>query len=422
MHNTPKQERTVFDPGITRLSGGIPLVYDIVPSVDSCAIGIWVKAGTRDEPRGQAGVAHFVEHTSFRRTANRSTRKIASDFENVGAYANAYTTKEETCYYVRTLRKHVPSVLRTIADVVISPTFDERDIEKERSIITEEIRAYEDEAEELIFDEAEQQLFGDHPLGVPIVGTPKSVSRITAAQVKQFHSKHYHSGSVVLTVSGNVDIDSFAEQANEILRIPAKRTRPLKRTLPPATKPSGLVLMRPVQQSHLLWHIRTPGFHSKHRSALLLLNVILGDGMTSRLNVRIREAKGLAYSVYSQLQLFTDVGMFCVYAGVEANKFHKAMGMIEREIAILGKDGVKISELKRAKEQLRASKIMSLESLSSRMSMLGKGMLDEGAPENPFDTIARIDKVTLDEINEQARKICSREWSKCIIQPDPSKQ
>jgi len=410
--------RSLFSPQVTILDCGVPLITDNVPSVDSCAIGIWVQAGTRDEQRGQAGIAHFVEHTSFRRTKNRTTRRIARDFENVGAYANAYTTKEETCFYARTLREHAPSILRTLADVVLSPAFDRHDFEKERSIISEEIRSYEDEAEELIFDEAELQLFGKHALGNPIVGTLKSVASLTPQHVKDFHQRHYHAGSMVLTVSGNIDVDSFVRDANNALSGVTKPKRQTLRKAPDKIKPSEHILLRHVQQAHTLWHVRTPGFQKKDRFALMLLNVILGDGMTSRLNIRIRESKGLAYSVYSQLQLFKDVGMFSVYAGVDEKKLGKAMLMLEHELDLLGKDGVKRSELQRAKQQLRASKIMSLESLSARMTMLGKGMLDEGQPEDPMDTIDSIENVSLEEINALARRMCDpHRWSRCIIQP-----
>lgn len=410
--------KSVFKPRIDQTPGGIRIVADVVPFVESCAIGIWIKAGTRDEPKGRAGVAHFVEHTSFRRTRNRTSRQIARDFENVGAYANAYTTKEETCYYVRTLSEYIPTVIRTLTDVVLWPTFEASDVEKERDIIAEEIRAYEDEIEEFIFDESELQLFGPHPLGLPIVGTNQSVSRISAADVKDFHNKHYHTASIIVTVSGNIDADEFIALSAGILTSARRGHRTMKRSTPPAVTPSEQIIRRPIQQAHLLWHTRTNGFDSKDRFALMLLNVVLGDGMTSRINQRFRETKGIAYNVYSHLQLFSDVGMFGVYAGLDEKKADRSRLIIEREIDILGKSGVKPVELRRAKEQVRAAKIMSLESLSARMTMLGKGMLDAGYPEDPYDTIQQIESVSEDEINHIAARVCnSAEWSRCLVLP-----
>jgi predicted Zn-dependent peptidase len=413
-----KQHRSTFAPIVRSLPNGIPVVIDQVMSVDSCAIGIWVKAGTRDEPVGKAGVAHFVEHTSFRRTKDRTTNRIAREFENVGAYANAYTTKEETCFYARTLTEHLPRVADVLADVVLHPIFDPSDVEKERTIITEEIRSYEDEAEEFIFDIGEQHLFGDHPLGPPIVGTVDSVRRITPTDVRGFHTRHYHRGSLILTVSGNVDPDMIMDMGARLFDGVPRAGRATQRTAPTSRSVRPLVVRRPVQQAHVLWQARTPGQRSSMKHALLLLNVILGDGMSSRLNVRIRERKGLAYSVYSQVQLFADCGVFAIYAGLDDRHVDAVHGMLERELADIAANGVTRTELQRAKQQVRASKVMSLESLSARMSMLGKGMIEDGRPEDPFTTIRKVDAVTLDQVKAVAARLLSPErFSRCLILP-----
>lgn len=416
----PSSSRLTFAPRITRLPSGITVVTDHVPSVDSAALGIWVKAGTRDEPNGQSGVAHLVEHTSFRRTKSRSNRKIAREFEDVGAYSNAYTTKEETCYYVRTLSEHVDRVMSTLADVVLHPVFDPADVEKERSIITEEIRSYEDEAEELIFDLGERQLFGTHPLGAPIVGTVESIVEISAKDVRSFHRDHYHGRSLVITASGNVDHDHVVRLAEQLTKGVRKTTTTQRRRTPRPLPPSELVIPKHVQQAHVLWHLRTAGHRSEHRAAMMVLNVILGDGMSSRLNVRIRETRGIAYSIYSQLQLFQDVGTWSIYAGLDEGRVGKVQMLLEQELRAIARDGVKATEVKRAQEQLRASKIMSLESLSSRMSLLGKGLMDEGKPEDPYATIDEIKAVTVDEINALAKDLCAPDaWSRCLVIPQP---
>lgn len=410
--------RSIFSPVVTHLSNGISVICDVVPSVESCAVGVWISAGTRDERRNEAGVAHFVEHTSFRATANRTTQRIAREFENVGAYANAYTTKEETCYYVRTLSRHLPQVFRTLADVVLNPMFKDRDVEKERTIISEEIKSYEDEPEELIFDIGEQQQFGKHVLGVPIVGSLESVSKISADDVRDFHRKHYHAGAITICVSGNVDPEAFTALVVELFGGIQRNSSRYKRTTPPSVEPSTMTIHRSTQQAHALWHVRTQGHQAPDRWALQILNVILGDGMTSRLNVRLRESKGLAYSVYSQLQLFGDCGVFAIYLGVEERKLNKAQDMVARELRSLSDVGVTKAELARAKEQLRASKIMSLESLTQRMTMLGKGMLEDGEPEDPYKVLSFIDAVRLEELNRVAASICDPDlWSTCIIMP-----
>ena len=413
-----KQHAVPFAPHVATLPNGIKVVIDPVSSVDSAAIGIWINAGTRDEPRGKAGVAHFVEHTSFRRTPTRTTNKIAREFENVGAYANAYTTKEETCFYARTLREHLPRVADVLADVVLHPVFHEADVEKERTIITEEIRSYEDEAEEFIFDMGEQQVCGDHPLGPPIVGTVESVQRITANDVRAFHTRHYHTNGIVLTVSGNVVPEQIVDMAARLFEATPRKTRVPQRVAPRLRKTQPVTLHRPVQQAHVLWQAGTPGQRSRSRYALLLLNTLMGDGMSSRLNVRIRERKGLAYNIYSQLQLFADCGVFAIYAGLDERHVDNVHGMLEQELALLVERGIGRAELTRAKHQLRASKIMSLESLSARMSLLGKGMLEIGRPEDPYATIERINAVTLDEVHDVARRLLSPDrFHRCLILP-----
>lgn len=418
MQHRTTSTKTMFTPVMLRLDCGVTLAYDFVPSVESCAIGMWIKAGTRDEPRGQAGVAHLVEHTSFRRTTSRSNRRIARNFENVGAYANAYTTKEETCYYVRTLTDHIGTVFPALADVVINPVFSSKDVDKERHIIVEEIRSYEDEAEELAYDLAEQQLFGKHPLGNPIVGTVESVNRVSAEQVRDFHRRHYNSSSIVVAASGNVIPEKLIELANKSFEgMPRKRSS--TRRKPPIQLPSSdQKHYRATQQAHVVWHTRTGGHHSKDRAALELLNVILGDGMTSRLHIHLRETRGLAYNITSQMQLFADVGMFSVYAGTDARSEAKVSQLIGRELADLAKNGIKPSELKRAKEQLRAARIMSLESLSARMSLLGKGILDEGQPENPYKSISEILSVTKEQVDAVAKSVCNpSRWHRLLLLP-----
>lgn len=410
-------QRQAFSPTVHHCTNGITVLFDYIQSVDSCALGVWVPAGTRDEPRGKDGVAHFVEHTAFRGTPKRSALKIARTFDNVGAYSNAYTTKEETCFYVRALREDVPVVLDTLLDLVLNPLHLSKHIEKERSIITEEIISYEDEAEELIFDIAERDMFGDHPLGLPIVGTRESVANISVEDVQTFHSSFYHTSSLLVTVSGNADINSVLRILNTIPKSTTKlKTR--KRTIPKVLTRTNTVVYRGVQQSHLLWHVRIGGIHDVLRYPLMLLNVILGDGMSSRLNLRIRENKGLAYSIYSQVQFFVDCGVMSIYAGIDEQQISKVEQLIETEFKALKDKGIKTHELHRAKAQLRASKLMSLESLTARMTMLGKGVLEDGSYEDPYETIQKLESVTVEDIHTSVATIANPEtWSRVVILP-----
>ena len=418
--NHSRFQRTAYNPIVRVASSGLTVIIDPVPVAASCALGIWVIAGTRDEARGRSGLAHFVEHTSFRRTRSLTTRAIARQFENVGAYANAFTTKEETCYYARTLSEHVPRVLSTLAEVVLRPLFNAPDVEKERSIITEEIRAYEDEPEEFVLDAAEQQLFGNHPLGMPILGTLESVERISAEYLHSFHTQRYVASRMAVCISGDVEPEEFMEMVETTMAMQKDKKKAVKRTTPQPRKPDEVIVYKSVQQAHTVWHSPVPGYAASVRHALMLLNVVLGDGMSSRLNSRIRESRGLAYNVYSQLQLFADCGVFAIYAGMDNKHLLKAQDMIAQELDALASDGIRISELKRGKEQLRASKIMSMESLSARMNMLGKGFVEEGKPEDLFVTLRDIDAVTLEGVNKVAARYCkSKNWSRYMLLPGP---
>lgn len=414
--------RSLFVPQQHVLDNSVPVVIDSVTSVDSVAIGLWVRAGTRDEPRGKAGLAHMVEHMSFRgtkrRTHIRTSRAIAREFDNLGAYANAYTTKEETVYYVRCLRDHLPKVVGLLSDILVHPSLSADDLAKEREVIAEEIRSYEDEAEEYIFDLAEQYLFGNHPFGMPIVGTLESIQSLSTSDVRSFHRDRYTTSSVVVTVAGNVDVERFLDQVRSGLAyLPPGQHRHRRRK--PHVRPAQDVrLPWQSQQAHVLWHRATDGHRSTSRAALSLLNVVLGDGMSSRLNIRVRESHSIAYSVYSQLQLFTDVGMLAMYAGMDERNIGRTERMFEQELVKLAAQGVRPSELRRAKEQVRASRLMSLESLSSRMSLLGKGMLDDRRPEDPFRAIDEVMAVSLDEINALCAAICDpATWHRLALVP-----
>lgn len=400
------------------LPNGIRVICDSVAHVDSAAIGVWVRVGTRDEPRAQRGVAHFVEHTSFRRTCHRTASKISRDFENRGAYANAYTTKEETCYYVRTLSEHTAEVLDTLLDVVLWPTFEKDDVEKERSIITEEIRSYEDEPEEHIFDLGEMQLFPRHPIGSPIVGTIDDVRSMKHQHVREFHARHYHAGSITIAISGRCDPTDLFSRIEQLTKGVRKKQPPSRRSKPTMRTASHIELMRPSQQAHLLWQVPTVGCRHDDRFALQVLNVVLGDGMSSRLNVRLRESTGLTYSVYSQLQLFADCGIMAIYAGVDEQNISKAERGIRRVLQEIADGGITPAEHRRALAQLRSGKLMSLESLTARMTMLGKGVMEQSRPEDPRETIEAFECVTRDDIARMAQLYCQPEaWSTCTMRP-----
>lgn len=402
------------------LPNGVRVITEHVPGAHSFALGIWVNVGTRDEDPTTAGIAHMIEHLVFRRSSTRSSRQIASAFEARGAYVNAFTSKEQTCYYVRALDAHFHSCLKVLSDIVMNPLFHARDVEKERSVILEELKSYDDEPEELILDIAEQHLFGDHPMGLPIAGHAHTVQAIRVKHLREFHSAWYHPGNTTVAVAGGMEHSDIVRAVSEVMKHhTAKRGSryrvPNARTLPRARRASVHSMERPFQQTHLCFVRRTTGVRHPQRWALTLLNTILGDGMSSRLHQRIRDKLGGAYSVNSTLQLLTDCGVMAVYAGVERSSAARIEQALKKELNSLSA-GVSASELRRAKEQVKSGMIMSLESMSARMNSLAKAELEEGVFEEVRHTLEAIDSVTMADMKSTAEALgAATAWTQVRI-------
>ncbi|MFM8568514.1 MAG: M16 family metallopeptidase [Candidatus Kapaibacterium sp.] len=403
------------------LPNGVCVLTEHVTDARSFALGIWVNAGTRDEELSKAGIAHMIEHLVFRRSASRTSRQIASAFEARGAYVNAFTSKEQTCYYVRALTPHFEACLKVLADIVLHPVFDARDVEKERRVILEELKSYDDEPEELIQDVAEQRLFGSHPMGSPITGHPHTVAAIRIPDLRRFHRAWYRMDNITVAVAGGMAHQDIVRMVQSVFPQRASASgaslaRRPKRSLPKPRHPLSHALERPFQQTHLCYARRTEGVRHKDRWALTLLNTVLGDGMSSRLHQRIREKLGGAYSVNSSLQLLTDCGVMSVYAGVERTSAERIDQAVRKELDVLASAGVAKSELKRAKEQVKSGMMMSLESLSARMNALAKAELEEGMFEDVNDTLEAIDAVSLHDVARVATGLGrASSWTRVCI-------
>ncbi|MFP4527187.1 MAG: M16 family metallopeptidase [Candidatus Kapaibacterium sp.] len=403
----------------TVIPQGLTIITEEVPTVDSVAIGACVRAGTRHEPAELEGIAHFLEHAVFRRTRRHNTRQIASQFESVGAYTNAYTTKEYTFYYVRTLKPHIRKSLGLLMDVVFSPRFRASEIDRERSIILEEIRSYDDDPEELIFDFADRLLYGAHPLGNPIVGTAESIERIGPPELEAFHRAKYHYNNIIISAAGNISHKRLVDNIIAMLPQISPPETPLQDSAPSDYTQRIEAYERPVQQSHLALVNRTAGIDDVERFPLAVLNVLLGDGMSSRLNQRIREISGYAYSVYSTLQLYSDSGGFYVYAATDPKNISRTKRLIFKEFEKLLAGKISRAELVRSREQLKSSTIMSLESMSMRMQSLAKNELLLGRKEDIPELMARIDAVGVSDIAALAEKYLSPgQWSEVRIIPE----
>lgn len=416
------QKKTVMKigpgPEITTLSNGIRIVSEFIPDVQSFSLGIWIASGSRDEEKGKEGTYHFLEHLAFRRTEYRSTKALADAFEQMGAYSNAFTTKEHTCFYVRALSKDFAKVYGLMSELTLSPALDSRDIEKERTIIIEEIHSCEDEPEEVIFEAGEQVLFGSHALAHPITGTIETISSLERSDLVKARAEMYRPDRIVIAVAGNIPHDMIVEFVAETFTMPIGSQSTMQRRKPRILQAKQRVQTRSFQQGHVLLGRVTTGLFSTERYALLLLNIILGEGMSSRLYQSIRERHGLGYTVYSSLDLYTDSGTLYLYTACDNAQIERARDAMLHECKRLMQSApVGKKELERAKAQVRASIIMSLESMSARMQAIGRGLLEEGKIESVQETIAKIDAITEAEIAGIIDTYCETDgWSSVLIE------
>ncbi|MDT8325606.1 MAG: pitrilysin family protein, partial [Bacteroidota bacterium] len=363
---------TVFR--MSTLPSGLRLVTEEVPSVHSVAIGVWIDTGSRDETPEENGISHFIEHSVFKGTHRRRTHHIAQYLEAVGGYLNAFTTKDTTCFYARVLAPHLPRAVHLLADIIQNPVFPPQEIEKEKQVIIEELRGAEDDAEDLVHESFEQLLYGRHPLGQSVLGREQNITAFTRDDLLGFVHRHYATENIVIAAAGAVDHDTLAALcAEEFHALPrgeaVRRVRPRKRRARSESRP------RPVQQTHLVIGSMTEGYHGRDRHAITVLNALLGEGMSSRLFQRLRERYGYAYNIYSFYSMYHDATTFGVYAGLESGQTARARGHLLRELNALAAHPVSMRELNRAREQVVGSMLMSLESMTNRMSRLGRDAL-----------------------------------------------
>lgn len=377
------------------LPNGLRIISEYVPTVESFALGIWINVGSRDEASALAGTAHFIEHLIFRRSRRHSARHIAAAFENIGAYTNAFTTKEHTCFYVRALKRHFRKCASLLGEISLEPAFHPADIEKERDVILEEIKGYDDEPEEQIFDEAERRLFAGHSLAHPIAGQAETVGAITRDDLSTFHTGKYNPSDMIFAVAGNIPHAEALAAAMSYFAVENNNAgNSSVRIAPEQVHGESVVIAKSFQQSHIVSAARIEGAKSADRYTYAVLNTLFGDGMSSRLYQRLRERSGLAYSVYSTVQLLSDCGTIAVYAGVDTKNTDKARRCIVEETDKLLQVKVSDKETARAKEQVKASIVMGLEDMSSRMNYLAKSELEEGGFEPAETAIAKVDAVT----------------------------
>ncbi|MEU2035087.1 M16 family metallopeptidase [Nocardia amamiensis] len=416
--------RADTDSGVRRtvLPGGLRVVTEHLPGVRSASIGVWVGVGSRDEGPTVAGAAHFLEHLLFKATPTRSALDIAEAMDAVGGELNAFTAKEQTCYYAHVLDEDLPLAVDMVSDVVLNGLCRAVDVDVERQVVLEEIAMRDDDPEDLVGDAFLTALFGDHPIGRPVIGSVESIEAMRPDQLRSFHVRRYRPDRMVVAVAGNVEHDHTVELVHRAFEnrldpaaTPARRREGRFR---PHGAPQLQWNRRDSEQAHLAFGVRAFGRHEgERRWPLSVLNTVVGGGLSSRLFQRIREERGLAYSVYSSVDTFADTGAFSVYIGCQPENLGNVAALARGVLEEVAADGISDAECARAKGSLRGGLVLGLEDSASRMNRLGRSELSYGNHRSVSETLARIDAVTTDEVSAVARTLLARPFAASVAGP-----
>ncbi|HEY3315453.1 MAG TPA: pitrilysin family protein, partial [Bacillota bacterium] len=370
--------------------------------VRSVAVGIWVRAGSRDEDGTEAGLSHFLEHMFFKGSETRTARDIAEAIDGVGGQLNAFTGKEYSCFYARVLDEHFPLVLDILTDMLTHPRFDPEDIDRERNVVLEEISSYEDTPDDLIHDLVLEASWGGHPLGRSILGPAEVVRGLDRARLTRLYRARYTPDNLVVAVAGRIDEDQVLEEVRARLD-GLTGDSPRRRQGPPKQEPGRVLRPKDSEQVHLcLAGPSEAASESRAYYASQLLSTIMGGGTSSRLFQRIREERGLAYSIYTYTSSYRDAGLLTTYAGVGPAKSREVLEIILEEFTRFRREGPRPEELERARAQLKAGLMMGLESTTNRMMRLGRLQLTLGKLVSPDTVMARVEAVTRDDVADAA--------------------
>jgi predicted Zn-dependent peptidase len=371
-----------------------------------------------------AGAAHFLEHLLFKSTPTRTAVQIAQAVDAVGGELNAFTAREHTCYYAHVLDTDLELAVDLVADVVLRGRCAAEDVAVERDVVLEEIAMRDDDPEDTLGDVFLSAMFSGHPVGRPVIGSVESISEMSRAQLHSFHVRRYTPERMIVAVAGNIDHDHVVALVRESfgprLIKGVHPASPRKGTGRVPGKPTLQLIHRDAEQTHMFLGVRTPGRHWKHRWALSVLNGALGGGLSSRLFQQIRETRGLAYSVYSTVDTFSDSGALSVYAACLPERFDEVSRVSADVLAEVARDGITESECRIAKGSLRGGLVLGLEDSGSRMHRIGRSELNFGLHRSIDETLALIDAVTLDEVNTVAKQLLNRPYGAAVLGPHRS--
>jgi predicted Zn-dependent peptidase len=389
----------------TVLPNGLIVLTERMEHLRSVAMGVWIKSGSRCESAELNGISHFVEHMLFKGTKSRTAQRIAREMDSIGGNLDAFTSKETICFNVKSLSDHVPIALDVLSDMVLNPTFALPDIERERGVILEEIKIDEDNPDVLVHELFTQSFWKGHPLGKPILGTTETVGRFGQQQLFGYHGDRFHGGNMVFSAAGNLDHDRFVAAVEEKLSALEGGEAPQELSAP---EPSARIILRnkkALEQVQICLGVPAPRVTDDSRYATSILNTVLGGGMSSRLFQTIREERGLAYSVYSDMSPYRDTGNFCVYAGTSGSKALEVIDLILAEFRNLKEIPISDEELTRAKDQLKGNILMGMESSNARMANLARQEMYFHQFYSVDEIIARIEEVDATQVQTMAQRL-----------------
>jgi predicted Zn-dependent peptidase len=401
----------------TVLSNGVRVVTEAMPAFRSASLGIWADVGSAAEEAERRGISHLVEHMLFKGTDRRSARQIAEEMDGIGGNLNAFTDKETTCYYAKVMDQHVPLAVDVLTDMFLHSRFEPQELSKEQKVVLEEIKMYDDSPDELIHDLFIQTMWHGSNLGAPTIGFAETVSKLTPADLRMHMKLHYAPNSVVVAAAGNVDHDEVValfEKAFESFegscQLPAPET--------PQATPNTLFRHKDSEQAYVVLGTRGLSVRDDRRYVLTVLDTILGGGMSSRLFQEIREKRGLVYTVYSFQAAYRGAGLFAVYAGTSPENVRECVSVVGEQFGLMRNTRVSENELRLAKEHIKGSLTLSLESTSSRMIRLGRSEFSLGRQLTTEEIEEKVDAVTADEVQTLAQELLKEEnLGLCVLGP-----
>ena len=386
------------------LPNGLRLLTERMPHVRSVSIGVWLARGSRHESLEQSGIAHFVEHMLFKGTSTRSAEDIAQTIDSIGGQMDAFTSKEYAGYYLKVLDEHVPLAVDVLSDIVMRPAFAETDIEREKKVVLEEIKMVEDTPDDLVHELFTESFWQGHPLGRPILGTKETVEALTQDGLRRYFTSTYCAPNLIIAAVGNIEHEQVKDLVTRAFDGLPERSAPVTEA-PPRVVPATLIRNKELEQSHVC--LGTSSYRQDHedRYSSYVLNTVLGGSMSSRLFQNVREKRGLAYAVFSGLSAYRDAGSMTVYAGCANDAVGELIDVVIAELRRLKDEPLPDSELRRAKDHLKGSLMLNLESTSSRMSHLARQEIYFDRQFGLDETLEGVERVSADDVQRVARDL-----------------